>query len=186
MPKIHPTAEVSKKSKIGSKTVIWNQSQIRDGARVGNNCIIGKNTYIDKNVILGNNVKVQNNVSVYQGVTLEDGVFVGPHTCFTNDKNPRAINPNGTLKKSTDWNVAKTVVEKGASIGAGSIILPGIKIGKFAFVGAGSVVTKNIPDHGLVYGNPAKLKGYVCCCGEKRFKNNKINNCPKCKQLFSK
>jgi UDP-2-acetamido-3-amino-2,3-dideoxy-glucuronate N-acetyltransferase len=186
MIKIHPTAEIDKKSNIGNGTIIWNQAQIRKGASIGKCCIIGKNAYIDTNVILGNNVKVQNNASIYQGVTLEDGVFIGPHTCFTNDKNPRAINPNGTLKKFTDWDIAKTVVGRGASIGAGTILLPDIKIGKFALIGAGSVVTKSIPDHGLAFGNPAKLIGYVCYCGKKRFKNNKNKTCPKCKQSFVK
>jgi len=184
MIKIHPTAEVAKKSKIGQGTVIWSQAQIREGAIIGKNCIIGKNVYIDKNIVIGNNVKVQNNASIFQGVTIEDGVFIGPHTCFTNDKLPRAINPNGTIQKITDWILKKTIVMKGASIGANSTILPGIKIGQFALVGAGSVVTKTVPDHALAYGNPARIKGYVCYCGQRKFKNNKIKTCPKCKAQF--
>ena len=171
MIKIHSTADVYKKSKIGEGTIIWNQAQIREGANIGKGCIIGKNVYIDINVVLGNKVKVQNNVSIYRGVTIEDEVFIGPHTCFTNDKNPRAINPDGTIKKPGDWNLITTLVKRGASIGANSTILPGIKIGQFALIGAGSVVTKNVPSHALVYGNPAKIKGYVCYCGERKFKN---------------
>lgn len=181
MVKTHRSAEVSKKTKIGTGTVIWNQVQIREGVIIGKNCIIGKNAYIDKDVVLGNNVKVQNNVSIYQGVAVEDGVFVGPHVVFTNDKHPRAINPDGSLQKSDDWDLSETLVKKGASIGANSTILPGIKIGQFAMIGAGSVVTKNVPDHALVYGNPAKIKGYVCLCGDKKFKTNKTKICPKCK-----
>ena len=112
MIKIHPTAEVSKKAIVGNKTSIWNQAQIREKAKIGKNCIIGKNVYVDFGVIIGNNVKIENNVSIYHGVTIEDGVFIGPHTCFTNDKIPRAINPTGSLKKSTDWNLSKTLVKK--------------------------------------------------------------------------
>ncbi|MBS3146802.1 N-acetyltransferase [Candidatus Woesearchaeota archaeon] len=165
---IHPTAEVSNTAQIGENTKIWHQSQIREEAKIGKNCIFGKNVYIDKNVIIGNNVKIQNNVSVYDGVIIEDGVFVGPHVSFTNDKIPRAINPNGSLKlEQSDWKIDKTIVKKGSSIGCGSIILCGTTIGRFALVGAGSVVTKDIPDHALVYGNPARIRGYVCICGKK-------------------
>ena len=185
MIKIHPTAEVSKKAIVGNKTSIWNQAQIREKAKIGKNCIIGKNVYVDFGVIIGNNVKIENNVSIYHGVTIEDGVFIGPHTCFTNDKIPRAINPTGSLKKSTDWNLSKTLVKKGASIGANSTILSAIKIGKFALIGAGSVVTKSVPDHGLVYGNPAKLKGYVCYCGARILKKGKSKKCQKCKRKIT-
>src|SRR3990170_3426821 len=137
MIQIHPTAEVSKKSQIGEGTVVWNQAQIREGVNIGRKCIIGKNVYIDANVVLGNNVKVQNNASIFQGVSIEDGVFIGPHTCFTNDNVPRAINPSGTVKKEGDWIRNSTIVKKGASIGANSTILPGIIIGKYALVGEG-------------------------------------------------
>ena len=116
---------------------------------------------------IGDNVKIQNNVSVYHGVTLEDGVFVGPHVCFTNDRVPRAINADGSPKSLKDWTVSPTVVKKGASLGANSSIRCGITVGEFALVGMGSVVTKDVPPHGLVYGNPAHLKGFVCYCGSK-------------------
>jgi UDP-3-O-[3-hydroxymyristoyl] glucosamine N-acyltransferase len=134
--KIHSSADVSKKAKIGKGTVVWNNTQIREGAEVGENCVLGKNVYLDQNVKIGSKVKVQNNTSVYQGVTLEDGVFVGPHVCFTNDKNPRAINPDGTIKDSDDWVLGNTIVKKGASIGGNATILPDITIGKWALVGA--------------------------------------------------
>src|SRR3989339_1438757 len=129
--KVHKTAEVSEKATIGNGVSVWNQSQIREGAKLGDNCIIAKNVYIDSGVVIGNNVKVQNNVSIYHGVTVEDGVFIGPHVVFTNDKNPRAINPDGSLKKDSDWEVSKTLVKNGTSIGAGAVILCGITLGDY-------------------------------------------------------
>lgn len=174
---IHPTAEVSPKARIGKGTSIWNQAQIREDAQIGDNCIISKNVYIDFEVRIGNNVKIQNNVSVFHGVTIEDGVFVGPHVCFTNDKKPRAINPDGKLKKSEDWEISKILIKKGASIGANSTILPGVKIGKFALIGAGSVVTKDVPNYALIVGNPSKQVGYVCKCGKKLEENKKCKDC---------
>ncbi len=172
---IHKTAEVSDKANVGKNTSIWNYVQVRENAKIGESCIIGKNVYIDKNVIIGDNVKIQNNVSVYDGVTIEDGAFIGPHVCFTNDKLPRAINVDGGLKKESDWKLEKTLVKKGASIGAKSVILSKITIGEFAMIGAGSVVTKDVPNYGLVLGTPAKLVGYVCRCGFKvTDKNNRL------------
>ena len=165
--KIHKTAEVSDKAKIGEGTSVWNNAQVRENAEIGKNCIISKNVYIDFGVKIGNNVKIQNNASVYHGVKIEDGVFIGPHVCFANDKTPRAITENGNLKKSDDWEVGKITVKKGASIGAGSIILPDITIGEYAMIGAGSVVTKNVPNYALVYGNPAEIKGKVDKSGNK-------------------
>lgn len=175
--KVHLTAEVSDKARIGEGTSIWHHSQIRENARIGKNCIIGKNVYVDFDVSIGNNVKIQNNVSVYHGVAIEDGVFIGPHVCFTNDKFPRAINPDGTLKKGDDWEVSKTLIKKGASVGANSTIISGITIGEWALVGAGSVVTKDVPDYGLVCGSPARLVGYVCKCGKKLEGSKKCDIC---------
>ena len=163
----HPSADVSTEAIIGPNSQIWHQVHIRRGADIGENCIIGKGAYIDIDVQIGNNVKIQNYVSIYNGVTIEDGVFVGPHVCFTNDKYPRAINPDGSLKSKEDWSIRKTVVGYGASLGANSTILPGVIIGSWAFVGAGSVVTDDIPNHGLAWGNPARLYGYVCACGQR-------------------
>lgn len=164
---IHPTAEISPEAIVGPGTSLWNQVQVREGARVGAACNIGKNVYIDANVVIGNYVKIQNNVSVFHGVTIEDGVFIGPHVCFTNDLQPRAITPQGTVKGQEDWVAGTTLVRYGSSIGAGSVILPSITIGCFAMVGAGSVVTRSIPDYALVFGNPARQHGYVCRCGQR-------------------
>ena len=183
--RIHPTAEVSDKAKIGEGTGIWHQAQVREGASIGENCIIGKGVYVDAGVSIGNNVKIQNYVSVYHGLTIEDGVFVGPHVCFTNDMRPRAVNPDGSLKAADDWVLSETVVKRGAALGANSTIRCGIIIGEWAMVGSGSVVTKNVPAHGLVYGNPAQLHGFVCACGEiteKEAQNDQAITvkCPKC------
>ncbi|MEW5958651.1 MAG: acyltransferase, partial [Chloroflexota bacterium] len=186
---IHPSAEVSSEAKIGPGTKIWHQVQVRGGAKIGANCILSKGVYIDAGVTIGNNVKVQNYVSIYHGVTLEDGVFCGPHCVFTNDKAPRAINKDGSLKTGADWVVSPTVVGKGASIGANATIVCGIKIGQWAMIGAGSVVTRDVPDYGLVWGNPARLRGFVCPCGN-GLKASRANDeymetvCPECGDII--
>jgi UDP-2-acetamido-3-amino-2,3-dideoxy-glucuronate N-acetyltransferase len=185
--RIHPTAEVSPNAEIGDGTSIWHQAQIREGARIGENCIIGKGVYIDAGVSLGDNVKIQNYVSVYHGVAIGDGVFVGPHVCFTNDLKPRAVKPDLSLKSANDWVLSKTHIKTGASLGANSTIRCGVTIGAWAMIGSGSVVTKDIPDFGLAWGNPARLHGFVCPCGEKLGLKNKdtsgvVAGCPKCGQ----
>lgn len=161
---IHPTAEVAAEASIGGGTRIWRQAQVREHATLGEHCNIGKGVYIDAHVQIGSNVKIQNHVSVFEGVTLEDGVFVGPHVCFTNDLFPRAITRQGQLKSADDWTITPTLVKYGASLGAGAVIRCGITIGAFALVGAGAVVTRDVPPHTLVLGNPARPRGYVCHC----------------------
>src|SRR2546428_365172 len=136
---VQPTAEVSAEAHVGAGTRVWRQAHVREHAHIGDTCNIGKGVYIDAHVRIGSRVKIQNHVSVFEGVTLEDGVFVGPHVCFTNDPAPRAITPNGELKTAEDWQITPTVVQYGASIGAGAVILCGVTIGMFALVGAGSV-----------------------------------------------
>lgn len=156
---IHDTAEVSKEAQIGDGTKIWNQAQVREAAVIGKECIISKNVYIDKGVCIGDRVKIQNNVNVYQGVTIENDVFCGPSMTFTNDLFPRAFND--------EWKVCETKVKEGASIGANVTVVCGNTIGKFAMIGAGSVVTKDVPNYGLVIGNPARRIGWVCRCGNR-------------------
>ncbi|OGH18963.1 MAG: hypothetical protein A2770_03000 [Candidatus Levybacteria bacterium RIFCSPHIGHO2_01_FULL_38_12] len=162
--KVHKTAEVHVDAHIGNNTVIWNYAQI-ESCKIGAGCTIGKGVYVGPNVEIGDNCKIQNNCSIYEGVSLESGVFVGPHVVFTNDKTPRAINFDGTKKTSTDWKLEKTLVCEGASLGAGVIVLGGVRIGKFALIGAGTVVTKNVLDHALILGVPGTPRGYVCKCG---------------------
>lgn len=184
----HSTSDVSPQASIGDGTKIWQHCQVREGAVLGRNCILSKGVYIDAGVHIGNNVKIQNGISVYHGVTLEDGVFCGPHCVFTNDRQPRAINADGTLKSADDWIMSETLVKLGASIGAHATIVCGITIGRWAMIGAGSVVTRDVPDYGLMYGNPARLRGFVCPCGEKLIEagNGKALpgdvhlNCPRC------
>ena len=164
---IHSTADISPDTKIGTGTRIWHHAQVREGVRIGSNCIVGKGAYLDLEVEIGNNVKIQNYALVYHGTTIEDGVFIGPHVTLTNDKIPRAITPTGTLKGDGDWHVGQITVRYGASVGTGAIVLPGVTIGRFAMVGAGAVTTHDVPDFGLVIGQPARLIGYVCRCGQR-------------------
>lgn len=156
---IHPSSNISNEANIGEGSKIWINSQIRENSSIGENCIISKDTYIDTQVEIGNNCKIQNSVSIYQGVTIEDDVFVGPNACFTNDKVPRAFDP--------EWKITPTLVKKGASIGANSTIVCGITIGEYAMVAAGSVVTKDVEPYSLVMGNPAKHYSFVDKLGNK-------------------
>jgi UDP-2-acetamido-3-amino-2,3-dideoxy-glucuronate N-acetyltransferase len=171
--RIHKTAEVSERATIGDGTSIWNDVQVREGVVLGENCILSKGVYVDFDVKVGSNVKIQNYVSVYHGVTIQDGVFVGPHVCFTNDMFPRAVNPDGTLKSGDDWELVETLICQGVGIGANSTIRCGITVGKWAIIGAGSVVTKDVPDYGLVWGNPAQLHGFVAPNGNRLFEEKR-------------
>ena len=158
MAKIHPLADVQSSS-IGRDTVIWQFSVVLEGAKIGNNCNINCHTFIENDVVIGNNVTVKSGVYLWNGLRLGDNVFVGPCVAFTNDLFPRSKNP--------DFDLKPTIIEQGASIGANASILAGITIGKYALVGLGSVVTKNVPDHALVYGSPAKIRGWVDEKGQK-------------------
>ncbi|MFH0835484.1 MAG: acyltransferase [Candidatus Micrarchaeota archaeon] len=175
--KVHPTADVSPQAKIGEGTKIWNQAQVRENCEIGRDCNIGKDVYIDFDVKIGNRVKIQNGVSVYHGVVIEDDVFLGPHCITTNDLFPRSW--------VSEFAVHKTLIKKGASIGAGAILVCGITVGEYAMVGAGAVVTKDVPAYALVVGNPARLIGFVCKCGQRVSEGMKEGNsvvftCKKC------
>jgi UDP-2-acetamido-3-amino-2,3-dideoxy-glucuronate N-acetyltransferase len=162
---IHPTADVSDKATIGDGTKIWHQVQVREEAVIGKECILGKGTYVDKGVRIGDFCKLQNGVFVFHGCDLEGGVFLGPGVMLLNDKHPRAINPDGTPKSDADWEVSKGLIGYGAAIGGGAVILPGVNIGRMALVGSGAVVTRDVPERGIVAGNPARLRGFACDCG---------------------
>ena len=176
---IHPTAEVSAGAFIGDGTRIWNEAQVSNGARIGRDCILGKGVYVDPEVLVGDRVKLHTRVSVFKGSRIGSGVFIGPHSCLLNDKQPRATTPEGRLKTEADWVVSGVVVDDGASIGGGCTILPGVRIGRFAMVGAGAVVTRDVPDHGLVVGNPARLVAYLCECTTRLPKDG---TCPACRR----
>lgn len=155
---IDPTARVSDEAAIGEGTRVWMNSQIREGAVIGRGCNISKDTYIDFSVHIGDRVKIQNGVSVYHGVTVEDDVFIGPNAAFTNDFYPRAF--------CDDFEVRPTRVCRGASIGANATVVCGNTLGEYCLVGSGSVVTHDVPPYGLAVGNPARVAGYVCRCGQ--------------------
>ena len=165
MTYIHPSATVEDGAVVGEGTKIWSNVQVRTGAVIGSNCVFGRNSFVDVDVHVGDNVKVQNNSSLYEGVTLEDGVFIGPHVIFTNDRIPRAVNPDGTLKSTDDWELGRTTVRQGAALGAGTVVITGVTIGAWAMVGSGAVVTRDVADHALVVGNPARVVGYVSAGG---------------------
>jgi UDP-2-acetamido-3-amino-2,3-dideoxy-glucuronate N-acetyltransferase len=175
---VHPSAIVDDGCKIGSGTKIWHFSHIMPGCVIGENCNIGQNVVISPEVVLGRNVKIQNNVSLYTGVTCGDDVFLGPSCVFTNVTNPRsAVNRRGQY--------SKTHVGNGASIGANATIVCGHDIGAFAFIGAGAVVTKNVPAYALLVGNPAKQIGWMSEYGHRLvFDNNGVAVCPESKEKY--
>lgn len=181
---IHPSADVSSLAKIGPGTRVWHLVQIREGVEIGQNCIVGKGVYIDFDVQIGDNVKIQNSALIYHGATIEDGVFIGPQACLTNDRFPRAITSDGKLKGAEDWVVGPILLKRGASVGAGSIVLPNVTVGQFALIAAGAVVSKDVPDHGLVVGVPARLGGYVCHCGLKLTQIGDVWKCKNCEWAY--
>lgn len=181
----HPSAEVSPEAKIGQGTKIWQNSQVMAGAEIGENCTIGHNCFVGGRVKMGKGVKLESNIDAWDLVTLEDYVFVGPSAVFTNDFNPRAKYPKKKYPAYGQWR--PTLVKEGASIGANATIICGVTIGKGAFIGAGAVVTKNIPDYAIVVGVPSKQIGWMCECGNKLdFKNKNQATCPICQRKYLK
>jgi len=174
----HQTAVIDGGCVIGAGTKIWHFSHIMSNCKLGENCNLGQNVVVSPHVVLGNNVKVQNNVSIYTGVTCEDDVFLGPSMVFTN-----VINPRSAINRKSEY--ARTVVKKGASIGANATIVCGHNIGKYAFIGAGAVVTKNVPDYALVVGNPAKQTGWMSEYGHKlKFDQQGFAECQESKEKY--
>lgn len=174
---VHESSYIDEPCEIGKGTKIWHFSHIMKNCKIGEECNIGQNVVISPDVVLGNGVKIQNNVSVYTGVICEDDVFLGPSCVFTN-----VINPRSFISRKDEYK--KTIIKKGASIGANATIVCGNNIGKYAFVAAGAVVTKDIPDYALVMGNPARVKRYVCECLEyMKFENNQFI-CPNCGKKY--
>ena len=179
----HPTAVIDEPCCIGEGTKIWHFCHVMRGARIGERCILGQNVFIANDVVIGNNVKIQNNVSVYTGVIIEDDVFLGPSMVFTNVSNPRSHVPRGDEYQTT-------LVKQGASIGANATIVCGVILGRYAFVGAGAVITQDVPDYALAYGNPARIQGWMCQCGIKlHFEsdgNEERATCQSCGTQFMK
>ena len=173
----HETAIIDKGCIIGNGSKIWHFSHLLEGAKIGENCNIGQNVFIANDVVLGNNVKVQNNVSLYSGVQCEDDVFLGPSMVFTNVKNPRS-----TIVRKDEFQ--ETIIRKGVTIGGNATIVCGISIGKFAFVAAGAVITKNVVDYALMKGVPAKQDGWISEFGEKLEFENDIATCKATKQQY--
>ena len=181
----HPTATIDTNCEIGEGTKVWHYSHIMPGAKIGKNCVLGQNVFVARNTTISDGCKIQNNVSVYEGVTLEDNVFCGPSMVFTN-----VINPRSEISRMDE--IRPTLVKRGTTLGANCTVVCGHTIGRYAFVGAGAVVTKDIPDYALVYGNSAKIAGWMCECGEKlHFTPNnpggiEIAKCNKCDKQYEK
>ncbi len=178
---VHATALVEDGAEIGSGSRVWHQAQVRTRAKIGARCILGKGVFVDFDVVIGDDSKVQNYACVYHGVTLGRGVFVGPHAVFTNDLRPRATDPHFAPLGDGDWEVGETTVGDGAAIGANSTILPGVRIGHWAMIGAGAVVTHDVPPYSLVVGTPARHLAWVCPCGARLA--NDAATCARCGAL---
>lgn len=168
----HEKAMVHPDAKIGKGTRIWANTNIQAGAVIGEGCNICDGSFVEKGAVVGNHVTVKHYVSIFDGVTIEDDVFIGSNIAFINDRYPRS-------NRKDQWVLEKTLVKKGATLGTNAVIMCGITIGKYAFIGSGSVVTKNVLDHVIVYGNPAKFQGYACICGRKLDQYYRCNSCGK-------
>jgi len=174
---VHPSSFVDQGAVVGAGSKIWHFSHVMAGAVIGERCNLGQNVVVMPGTRIGNNVKVQNNVSIYEGVELEDDVFCGPSCVFTN-----VLNPRSHVSRKHEYR--RTLVRRGASIGANATIVCGATLGEYAFIGAGAVVTKDVPDYGLVTGNPGRLSGWICRCGEKLKMNGSRAKCGSCGNAY--
>ncbi len=183
---IHPTAIVETQQ-IGQGTRIWAFTHVMHGVSIGSNCNIGEHSFIESGAVIGDNVTIKNGNMIWEGITLQDGVFVGPNVFFTNDLYPRSPRLSQAKRRyqSREW-LLTTLVEQGASLGAGAVILAGVTIGEFALVGAGAVVTKSVPPYALVVGNPAHVRGWICQCGQPLKFQEKSASCEDCGLDFIK
>jgi UDP-2-acetamido-3-amino-2,3-dideoxy-glucuronate N-acetyltransferase len=154
-------ADVSDAAKVGQGTKVWHLAQVRENAEIGENCVVGRGAYIGTGVVMGDNCKVQNHALVYEPAKLANGVFIGPAVVLTNDTYPRAVNPDGTLKSASDWDAVGVTIDEGASIGARAVCIAPVRVGAWATVAAGAVVTKDVPEFALVAGVPARRIGWV-------------------------
>ena len=189
MARIHPTAIIEEGVKIGTDSSIWDNVHIRHGAQIGQNCIIGEKTYIAYDIVIGNYVKINSNVYICTGVIVEDFCMISAHTVFTNDKFPRAGNMelSGLETSEPTEETLKTYVRFGVTIGANATIGPGLTLGRFAMVGMGSVITKDVPAHQLVVGNPARFRAWVCLCGHvlaDKLEEGQRIDCQQCNRQF--
>jgi UDP-2-acetamido-3-amino-2,3-dideoxy-glucuronate N-acetyltransferase len=180
---LHPSSFVDSGAIVGEGTKIWHFCHVMSGARIGKECNVGQNVFVASGVTIGDNVKIQNNVSLYTGVVVEDGVFLGPSVVLTN-----VLNPRSRVSRKDEFQ--QTVIRRGATIGANATILCGLTLGQHSFVGAGTVITRDLPDHALVYGAPARIRGWMCCCGLKlTFGPNDQHDsatCSECQQNYVK
>jgi acetyltransferase-like isoleucine patch superfamily enzyme len=181
---VHPTALVETKE-IGEGTRVWAFGHVMEGVRIGKNCNIGDHCFIESGVLIGDNVTIKNGNMLWEGVTIQDGVFVGPHVFFTNDRYPRSRGlPQARSRHSDRAWLLPTLVEQGASLGAGAALLAGITIGEYAMVGLGAVVTEDVSPYALVRGNPARVSGWVCQCGQPLRFNDGLSVCTACGLAF--
>ena len=197
--RVHTSADIEPGVSVGPGTSIWQRAQVRQGATIGAECIVGRDAFIDEGVSIGNRVKIQNQALVYHGVTVEDAVFIGPNAILTNDRFPRAVTADGAPARGGDWQVSPIILRHGCSIGAGAIVVAGVDVGPYATVGAGAVVTHDVPGHALVAGNPARRIGWMCACGARLVDSNgdpvpgepahyaldSTLHCPACGRVYS-